>query len=101
MSKTLFGLAISAQETLTDYMLKQRLTEQRYMHIDNVALDGAAKAIGLDKTSEAAREVLLGYASQRAKVLLGDTRAREWLRYQASTPKFFTGQSAVTGEAHA
>jgi len=101
MSKTLFGLAISAHETLTDYMLKQRLTDERYMHVDDIARDGAAKPIGLDKTNAAAREVLLGYASQRAKVLLGDPRAMAWLGYQARSRNFFTGQTMVQGDTYA
>lgn len=102
MSRRLFGLAISANETLTYYMLRQRLSEKRYMHVDDMLTDQSARSVDLDKTDAAAREILLGKAEQRAKVLLSDRQFQTMMAYTASKPVFFHGTAAHRQEtAHA
>jgi len=94
MPGRLFGLAISANETLTHYMLRQRLSEKRYMHIDDTLTDQSARSVDLDKTDDAARQILLGRAMQRSKVLLSDPQFKNMMTYTASQPVFFHGAAA-------
>jgi patatin-like phospholipase/acyl hydrolase len=93
--KRLFGLAISVQETLSYNMLAHRLRE-RYVHIDDDNSDERARAVALDKTDAAARQVLLGTAEQRSKRCISDARVREFMQHTAPNPTFFH-QSQTTG----
>lgn len=94
MPKKLFGLSISVQESLSDYMLKHRLTEQRYFHVDDHLTDAQTKAVSLDKANKAAQEALLGSASQRSKACLGNSAFISFLNHRAAKPQFHYGANA-------
>lgn len=98
MSRRLFGLAISAHETLTYYMLRQRLSEDRYMHVDDTLTDQSARSVDLDKTNPAARQILLARAINRAKFVLNDPRLKTLVAYNAPDPAFYYGASASNPE---
>jgi uncharacterized protein len=70
MPKRLFGLSISVQESLSDFVLKHRLGG-RYILLDDVLTDERAQAVALDRVDAAAKEVLLGAASEQSKICLG------------------------------
>jgi predicted acylesterase/phospholipase RssA len=91
MPRRLFSLAISVQETLSCQMLRHRLTDERYVHIDDPLTEDSSHAVGLDKTDAAAREVLLGTAGQRSKICLGDPRFQSFLHHTAPAPVFHHG----------
>lgn len=93
MPKRLFGLSISVQESLSDFMLKHRLPS-RYMHLDDVLTDERAGAVALDKADGPAQEVLLGAASERSKASLGQPEFIAFLQHQAATPTFHYGANA-------
>lgn len=97
MPKRLFGLSISVQESLSDFMLKHRMGS-RYVHIDDVLTDERARAVALDKANAPAREVLLGAASERSKICIGREDCQAFLRHRIVTPKFYYGPNA-NGEA--
>lgn len=86
--KRLFSLAISVQESLTCNMLKHRLGD-RYIHIDDPNADERARAVALDKTDGAAKQVLLGVAKQRSKHCISDPAVHSFMQYTAPTPSFF------------
>lgn len=86
--KQLFGLAISTQETLVDHMLCQRLGAA-YCHLDDDLTDEQARAVGLDNTTVAATEVLIGSAHERAKYMLGNQTCSEFFSHKAAAPVFF------------
>lgn len=92
MPKRLFGLSISVQESLSDFMLKHRLPS-RYIPLDDVLTDERAGAVALDKTDGPAREVLLGAASERSKVSLGQPDFIKFLQHQAVPPTFYYGNN--------
>lgn len=94
MPKRLFGVAISAQESLVNFMLKQQLLEGRYYHIDDDLTDERARAVALDKTNAAARDVLLGVGTERAKWFLGNPAFRTVLEHTPTPPEFFHGAQA-------
>ena len=96
MPKRLFGLAISAQEGMTDYILRHRLGD-RYVHVDDSLTDIAARFVQLDSITDAAREVLLGNASERSKQCLGDGRVQAMLAHAPAPSKFFHGERAEEG----
>ena len=100
MPRRLFSLAISVQETLSCQMLRHRLTDERYFHIDDPLTEDSSHAVGLDKTDGAAREVLLGTAGQRSKICLGDARFQSFLKHTSPAPIFYHGQYAK-GTPHA
>ncbi|MDZ7854774.1 CBASS cGAMP-activated phospholipase [Sphaerotilus sp.] len=94
MPKRLFGLSISVQESLSDFMLKHRLGA-RYVPIDDVLTDERARAVALDIANAPAREVLIGAASEKSKASLGRDDCQSFLRHRCATPKFYCGPNAV------
>lgn len=84
----LFGLTLSAQESLVDFVLKHRLGE-RYTQLDDDLTDARARAVSLDKATPAATEVLTGTAHERAKWAIGDDRIRALLSHRANPPTFY------------
>jgi patatin-like phospholipase/acyl hydrolase len=95
MPKRLFGLSISVQEWLCDSMLKHQLTTDRYMHIDDDLTDQRSKAVAIDRADDAAREVLLGAASERSKICLGDAQFQKFIANSALAPVFYYGDIAT------
>ncbi|MGN5476622.1 hypothetical protein ACTMU2_05130 [Cupriavidus basilensis] len=83
MPKRLFGLSISVQEALSDFMLSH-LLPGRYVLIDDDLTDQRARAVGMEKADQAAREVLLGAASERSKICIGSRDVQPFL--EASRP---------------
>ncbi|MDT4291612.1 CBASS cGAMP-activated phospholipase [Methylomonas sp. MO1] len=90
--KKLFGLSISVQESLTDYMLKHRLKPEHYMHIDEDLTDQRANAVSLDKVDIAAQEVLQGSAVESAKICLGNSKFNSFMEHKPKTPVFYYGE---------
>lgn len=91
MSRRLFGLSISAQEVLTDFMLGHRL-QDRYLHVDDELNDERARAVALDITDQHAREVLLGAATERSKSCISNPAFQTFLEHSPSEPVFFYGE---------
>ena len=92
--KRLFGLAISAQETLVNKQLGHLLNEKNYFHVDDVLTDERARAVALDKADRYAREVLLGSAQECSKRFLGNEEFRKVFDHRASTTVCNTGGHA-------
>jgi hypothetical protein len=92
--KRLFGLAISVQESITHNMLTHKLPGDRYLHVDDVITDQSANAVALDKTDAAAREALLGSATERSKICLGDAQFNKFMAHTPPTPVFYYGENA-------
>jgi predicted acylesterase/phospholipase RssA len=96
MPKRLFGLSISVQESLSDFILKHRL-EDRYLPLDDVLTDERAGAVALDKANAPAREVLLGAASEKSKTCLGQKDWQVFRDHHCTPPKFYHGPNAEQG----
>lgn len=94
MPKRLFGLSISVQESLSNHMLKHLLRE-RYVHLDDDLTDERAGAVALDKTDFAAREVLLGAASERSKICLGRPDCEAFLQHKIAPAIFYYGPNTT------
>lgn len=92
MPKRLFGLSISVQESLSKNMLKHSLQE-RYLHVDDDLTDQRAQAVALDIADSAAREVLLGAASERSKICIGNTQCQVFLSHIPRHPIFYNGEN--------
>jgi hypothetical protein len=92
----LFGLSISVQEALSDFVLSH-LLPGRYVLVDDDLTDQRARAVGLDKADQAAREVLLGAASERSKICIGSREFQPFLRHLAPPPTFFYGENENAG----
>jgi predicted acylesterase/phospholipase RssA len=97
MPKRLFGLSISVQESLTDYIVKHRLGDH-YHHLDDDLTDERAGAVALDKADRAAREVLLGSGAERSKIAIGDARVQRFLKHNPAMPVFHYGPNAASKE---
>lgn len=93
MSRRLFGLSISAQEVLSDFMLVHRLGKH-YVHVDDELHDERARAVALDIADQNAREVLLGAATQRSKICISKPDFKPFLEHSPSKPVFHYGENA-------
>jgi uncharacterized protein len=89
--KRLFGLAISAQESLAHFQLGHRLKSGHYFRVDADLTDARARAVALDKVDAAAQQVLLGAASDSSKQFLGQECFRMLLMHVPTEPQFFKG----------
>jgi len=98
MPKRLFGLSISVQESLSKNMLEHSLQE-RYLHVDDDLTDQRAQAVALDKADSAAREVLMGAASERSKICISDTQCQSFLRHTPRNSIFYYGENANSKDA--
>ncbi|MEM5275263.1 CBASS cGAMP-activated phospholipase [Cupriavidus taiwanensis] len=96
MPRRLFGLSISVQEALSDFMLSH-LLPGRYVLVDDDLTDQRARAVGMDRADHAAREVLLGAASERSKICIGSREFQPFLRHLAPAPTFFYGENENAG----
>lgn len=96
--KRLFGVAISAQESLVHHLLGHQLAAGQYFHVDDDLTDARARAVALDKANAAAREVLLGAGAERAKWCLGAPAFREVLKHSPAPPNFYHGIHAPYGK---
>ncbi|GAB2601390.1 hypothetical protein GCM10027034_38230 [Ramlibacter solisilvae] len=92
--KRLFGLAISVQESLTDFILKHCL-QGRYQHLDDDLTERRANAVALDKANAAAREVLQGTAAERSKFAIGDPVIRNFFNHRPQAARFHYGPRAA------
>lgn len=92
--KRLFGLAISVQESLTDFILNHRLGS-RYQQLDDDLTERRAGAVALDKATKAAREVLQGAAAERSKFAIGDKTIRNFFNHRPEAATFFYGPRAA------
>jgi len=94
-AQRLFGITISVQESLTSQILRHRLGSDRYITVDEVLTPDRANAVALDKTDEAARQVLIGSAKECAKHAVGDPRVTDILGHTAPTALFYYGPHAT------
>lgn len=97
MARRLFGISISAQEVLTNFMLGHRL-QGRYLHVDVEipASDERAQVIALDSANQSAREILLGAAENSFKQHIRKPEFQSFLEHSSSSPIFFHGENANT-----
>jgi len=98
--KRLFGIAISAQESLVHHLLRHRLLEGQYHHVDDELTDERARAVALDKSDAAAQEVLLGSGAEKAKWCLGNASFRELFKHVPAPPVFYHGANAQNTGVH-
>ncbi|QBR02498.1 CBASS cGAMP-activated phospholipase [Paraburkholderia pallida] len=94
----LFGLSISAQESMANFMLGHLLPPENYLHVDDVLTDERARAVALDRVDAAAREVLLGSASEESKNLVGNAKFTAFMRHRPAAPVFFYGPNSIAKE---
>lgn len=94
MPKRLFGVSISAQETLVHHLLGHAIAPGQYHHLDEDLTDERARAVALDKTDRAAQEILLGSAVECAKRVLGNASIQALLDRIAQSPTFHHGEHA-------
>ncbi|EHP39852.1 patatin [Cupriavidus basilensis OR16] len=93
MPKRVFGLSISVQEALSDFMLSHLLSK-RYFLVDDDLTDQRARAVALDRADSAAKEVLLGAATERSKICIGNQDCRSFLTHTARSAMFYYGEHA-------
>ncbi|AJD53584.1 Patatin-like phospholipase/acyl hydrolase [Thalassospira xiamenensis M-5 = DSM 17429] len=87
----IFDLTISAQESLTHYMLSHTLGDN-YFQIDDAITPDQSKDIDkLDNASESAKSTLISRGDHAAQAALGDHRFKEFMHHTAAQPIFFHG----------
>lgn len=88
--KTLFELTISAQESLSKFMLRHMLGD-RYVDVDVLVTEDQSASVGLDVTTEAANKTLIGRANQIAQQAFGSPVFRAFFDHKPETPAFNFG----------
>lgn len=88
--RSVFDLTISAQESLSKFMLKHVLAD-RYLDMDVVLTEAQAASVGLDKTDQAATEVLVARATAVAQEFFGRTDFRAFMKHKPEEPAFHHG----------
>lgn len=91
MARRLFGLSISAHETLTNFMLSHTFGE-RHLHVDDELNDERARAVSLDAADKYAREVLLSAAVERSKFCVSNPVFKTFLEHSPSESTFYYGE---------
>ena len=89
-AESIFELTISAQESLSKFMLRHTLGD-RFLDVDVLVTEAQSASVGLDKTDEAATSVLLGRANHVAQQFFGRADFRAFMSHQPDEPAFFFG----------
>lgn len=97
LAPNLLELMISSQEGLTNYMLKQELSD-RYYHIDTKPSLEQDKDLALDLASPAAIRTLTYRADSRYQEVIGDKEFAPFLTHQAAPARFWHGPNANVPE---
>lgn len=87
---SIFELTISAQESLSKFMLGHSLGE-RYLDVDVLVTEAQSASVGLDRTDEAATNVLLGRANHVAQQCFGRVEFRAFMSHKPDEPAFYYG----------
>lgn len=89
-ASSIFELTISAQESLSKFMLGHSLGD-RYMDVDVLVTEAQSASVGLDKTDEAATSVLMGRANHLAQQCFGRPDFRAFMSHKPDKPVFYHG----------
>jgi len=89
-ARTIFELTISAQESLSKFMLGHSLGT-RYLDVDVLVTEAQSASVGLDKTNEAATSVLVGRANHVAQQFFGRADFRAFMSHKPDEPAFYFG----------
>jgi patatin-like phospholipase/acyl hydrolase len=95
--KKLFELTISAQESLSKFMLRHMLG-QRYLDVDVLVTEDQSAAVGLDVTTDAANKVLIGRANYVAQEAFGKPEFRAFFDHKPEPPTFYFGPQPTVRE---
>ena len=77
-----FNVAMSAQENLVNFMLKQQLGN-RYQLIEQYPTMAQAQNLGLDVVTKKAVNILCGAAKNEVQNFVGDPQNKKWLEHEA------------------
>lgn len=87
---SIFELTISAQESLSKFMLGHSLGD-RYLDVDVLVTEAQSASVGLDKTDDAATSVLVGRANHVAQQFFGRADFRAFVNHKPGEPAFYYG----------
>ncbi len=87
----IFDLTISAQESLTHYMLSHTLADNYFQIDDTITPDQSKDVDKLDNASEAAQNTLISRGDHAAQAALGNAKFKEFMSHTAAEPTFFHG----------
>lgn len=96
---SLFDLVISAQESSTDYMLRQSLGNDYYQIDDKATPDQSKDIKALDRVSIGATNTLKDRGNHAAQQALGDPLFKPFRSHKANVPSFYHGPNKNTSEA--
>ncbi|MGB5886957.1 MAG: CBASS cGAMP-activated phospholipase [Acinetobacter venetianus] len=94
----IIDLVLSSQQQFMEQMVKHRMDSypNHFYKIDENIVQSSAQFIGLDETTDAARQVLEGNGIQSAKVALGKEFIRSYFKQQCRQRKWFDGPQKNT-----
>ena len=99
----IIDLVLSSQQQFMEQMVKHRMEAfpNQFYKIDEHIVQSSAQFIGLDETTDAARQVLEGNGIQSAKIALGKGFVRNYFNQPKRNRTWFYGpQKNVEGEEY-
>ena len=77
----LFDIAVSAQENLANFMLKQQLGDERYQVVDHPPVGEQSECLGLDTVTDDAMNILRSAAQNEAQFFTTPANRGKWLEH--------------------
>ena len=77
----LFDIAVSAQENLANFMLKQQLGKERYQVIDHRPVGEQSECLGLDIVTDDAKNILRSAAQNEMQDFMTPANRKKWLEH--------------------
>ncbi|EPA9108945.1 MULTISPECIES: CBASS cGAMP-activated phospholipase [Acinetobacter] len=95
----IIDLVLSSQQQFMEQMVKHRMEPfpNQFYKIDEQIVQASAQFIGLDETSDAAKQVLEGNGIQSAKVALGKDFIRNYFNQPSRKREWFDGPQKNVG----
>ncbi|MDH0178717.1 CBASS cGAMP-activated phospholipase [Acinetobacter pittii] len=96
----IIDLVLSSQQQFMEQMVKHRMEPfpNHFYKIDEQIVQSSAQFIGLDETTEEARQVLEGNGFQSAKVALGKDFIREYFKQPKKQREWYYGPQQNMGK---
>ena len=90
-AQNIMDITLSSQQLFLDQIVRHRIGDNLVV-IDNILTESSSSYVGLDKTTDSAKEILKGNAEESSKVALGKAEVLAFFDEKASQPIFFEGK---------
>lgn len=90
-AQNIMDVTLSSQQLFLDQIVRHRIGDNLVV-IDGILTESSSSCVGLDKTTNSAKEILKGNAEESSKVALGKTEVLAFFDEMAVQPIFYEGK---------